>query len=379
MCDLILKCTRNCNFACNYCVERRKDSDTLDFEILIKLVKGVLSTHRNIRFIYHGGEPLLLGQEYFSKILVLQNLCKSSEHHIANLIQTNGSLIDDDWCGFFKKNGFQLGISLDGPKPLHDANRRYSDGKPTFSDVTEKIPRILDSGLDFGGLSVVTENMLKLNAEEIFRFFVDIGINYFAFLPERPKNTSFGNIDEAESFYLLRRKYAEFLCNIYRCWMRENDPTIQIREISNKLHVLLGGQSHLCTEGGSCVGMFFGIDSSGEVAHCDKFFQDPGFQFGNLRDESFPDILKSEVMKKAINLEKKTRRRCKSCTWFSFCGGGCLDEALLFYNSGLEDRTSHCHRKIVWDFMYKDLSRYSLPDACICVGRELDSDGDLHN
>jgi uncharacterized protein len=341
---------------------------TLAFEVYAALIRQALDVYQNIDFIFHGGEPLLLGTDFFSKIVCIQSLGMSDSASIRNLVQTNGSLIDAEWCEFLRENAFHVGISLDGPETLHNANRVFPNGTMTFSAVMKGVCTLIDNDVDrYGFLSVASTAILSCDPSDVFRFFAEhLHVdaieppNYreVSLLAERPAAMTFRNVKAAKTFYETRQRYAEFLCRIYDLWIDADDPRMRVREIGNKIDCLVGGGTRVCAESGNCVGTYFGIDSDGNVAHCDTFFHDPRFAFGNLREEALTDILTSKKLRQAAEYEQELRGHCRSCRWFSVCRGGCLYEAILFANSGLENRQRYCHNRIIYDHICNDLGKY---------------------
>lgn len=352
----IIKCTRRCNLCCTYCGERREKGE-LHIENLIALIKdlGTNFNENNVEFVFHGGEPLLLGREYFSKIIALQELCNLDMSKVRNTIQTNGTLVDDNWCEFFKANNFQVGISLDGPKVVQDLHRRYYNGKSTYETVMVNIKKLEEYKIKLGILSVVSDELLSYEAEKLFRFFVDNSLNNFCLLPLRPKEDSFASVEEAKSFYLKRIDYSRFMCDMFKVWLKENNEKIRIRELVSKLDSLCGGRASVCSESGNCIGRYFGIDTDGNIAHCDKFFNDISFIYGNIKEKTFSELMISEKYRESFDREIEIRDRCKDCPWFSVCKGGCLYEGVLFEKSGLKDRRFYCHLKYIYDFIYEYL------------------------
>lgn len=363
----IFKCTRACNFACRYCNDHQGQSATLDFEVAARILKQATVLYRSIDVIFHGGEPLLLSRDYFSKILAVQKLLGPGRTWFRNMLQTNGSLIGREWCEFFKTNNFHVGVSLDGPERVQNACRKFTDGGATFDSVIRGISTLADHGVEkYGILAVASGEMLSSDPAELFKFFCEhLRVDSVAagdhrevsVMVERPALPTWQIPEGAEGFLRSRKQYVSLLCSLYRYWIESDEPRLRIRELANKLDCLVGGRSRICAEGGCCVGKFFGVDTSGDISHCDSFFHDPRFNFGNIKRTSLEEILRSKRFVDARALEIRLRSRCRPCPWFRLCKGGCLYEALLFHESGLRNRMDYCHSKPIYDFIAKDLSR----------------------
>lgn len=355
--SFIVKCTRSCNFACDYCTNRRNQSSILDFDQLVPFIKGTLSNpnYEQFIFIFHGGEPLLLGIDYYQKILILQELCKTKEQKIKNIIQTNGSLLDDDWITFLKTQSINVGISLDGPSEFQNRYRKYKDGRETFDDVIRGIQRLKNKDMSVGALSVLTDEVLSSNPYDYIKFYQDNGISNLGLLAERPSKKKNIKLNDTNDFIETRNRYASFMMNAYDNWINLDDCNFKIREFSDIMNSIIGGTPKVCIFNGSCVGHFFGIDISGEVAHCDKFFDDKRFCFGSISDNFLSDIVTSDTFLKAQKIEINIRNKCQLCEWFSICKGGCLYEAMTYENYGIKDRIRHCHLRKIFDHIYNNI------------------------
>jgi uncharacterized protein len=357
--SFVIKCTRNCNFACSYCTNHRKNYSLLGLEIIIPLTQSALSVNKDYEttFIFHGGEPFLLGESYFNKILLVQQLAKTNGQVIKNIVQTNGSLLNEQWIDFLKKSSIGVGISMDGPEEIHNKNRLYRDKSHTYADVMNGVQKLIDNKIPFGVLAVVTEAMLQARAKKIFDFFASNGIGKYGLLPERPPKPYFSSKAKAEQFFLNRKRYSQFMCELYDLWLERDDPQIKVRELGSMMDAMIGGKPTLCIDNGPCIGKIFGVNDNGMIAHCDKFFNDKKFNFGKADEVSIEDILHSEVFEKAQDLEVKLRGKCQACDWFNECKGGCLFDAVLFENSGLENRMDICHTRLIYEHIDQHLTR----------------------
>lgn len=173
----------------------------------------------------------------------------------------------------------------------------------------------------------------------------------------RPPRKHFSTAQDAIEFYKYRIRYAKFMCRLYHIWIQSNDTSIEIRELASMLTNLLGGIPSVCVDNGPCVGKQFGIDVSGIIAHCDKFFSDQQFCFGCLPAASVTHVMAMEEFARAKETELTIRSKCSGCDWFRVCKGGFLNDAVLFNNSGLADRREYCHVKIMYDYIWGDLQK----------------------
>jgi uncharacterized protein len=349
--SVIVKCTRKCNFACDYCVDRVAGDSKLGIEDLAGIVSSVLRRPEAGRttFVWHGGEPLTLGRRYFEKVLAVQALAAAEGQHVRNILQTNGSLLDAEWARFLRDNEIGVGVSEDGPPAVHDRNRPLGNGHGTSAAVARGIRSLQDDGAGFGVLCVATPQLMAGDRRELLDFFVAQGVRRVAFLPLRPARAAFADLQERDDHYRLRDEYADFMCELFDIWIARDDPSFDVRELSNILATLVGGESTTCIGSGPCVGRHFGLDATGCVSHCDKFFGDERFVFGSFRETGFDEMLDSPRLDAARRLESDLRQACAACPWAAHCQGGCLFDAALFAASGLQERPRHCHLRRIYD------------------------------
>lgn len=337
---LIIKPTRKCNLRCSYCQDWRSKSNKMSFDVLTKLTAEALSPVNNrIDFIWHGGEPLTLGVNFFTKAIALQEKFQQPHQRIKNSIQTNGTLITKEWCEFFVAYGMEVGVSIDGPKEIHDSNRNYSNGKTSFNDVKRGIDLLKKYEIPFGMLMVLNESTLSLSPTNVYDFFKkELKVNNFSFLAARPDNTADGTL-AIESQYTDTGKYISFMKKMFDVWYEDDDPKIKIRELNSILGAVIGKLPTVCTLAGNCIGQYFLVEMNGDLYHCDKYLGDKDYHVGNILNNSFAEIKTSDSL---INLAKNENleiMNMQSCEFFGICNGGCphdrytMKKYLPSYNS----------------------------------------------
>jgi uncharacterized protein len=314
--SLIVKTSSACNMACRYCDADIYSHKRISFEVLAHLVTKALKTGADVKFVWHGGEPLLLGKEFYRKAVWLQQRCQLPQQRIINSLQTNGTLFDEDWLDFVDQAGFNIGLSLDGPAQLHDKNRVLANGRGSFEKVLRAATLMKEHNREFSVLAVVTDDSIRIGAEEFFRFFVDNGLKKFALLCQQPAM----NVGRGE--YISRQTQSQFLCDIFDLWLAEDDPEICIREFDSILRRLIGGQHTSCLLAGGCIGKHFAIDPDGSVFHCDEFMFDPSYNLGNIRTIDF-EALQSADKIQYLSRANFENIRTLDCPWLSVCNGGC--------------------------------------------------------
>jgi len=288
----------------------------MSFGVLAQLTKKALQSHRDVSFIWHGGEPLLLGKEFYRKAVWLQNRYRSSDQRVTNTVQTNGTLLDEEWLDLFDAGGFAIGLSVDGPGLLHDRNRILQGQQGTFDRVMHAVSLMRKRSRGFGVLAVVSDDTIRLGAREFFRFFVDNGLKNFALLCQRPA------LNVGQTDYIPRSQHSGFVREIFDLWLAEDDPEICIRDFDSIVRALLGGRHSTCLLAGGCIGAYFAVDMVGDIYHCDEFMFDPEYRLGNITVDDLGQPALS------VNIQALSRRNAEEiarldCPWLPICNGGC--------------------------------------------------------
>lgn len=356
---LIVKATRLCNLRCTYCHDWRSRAERMSFETLALLTKhSVMSEGRpNVEFIWHGGEPLLLGIDFYAKAIFLQEHFRAPGQGLANSLQTNGTLVTAEWCKFFRDSGFNIGVSIDGPRHLHDVNRRSASGRGTFDDTLRALELLNRHDVPYGALMVLNRRALAIGPEALFDFFADdLGIKSWDYLPVRPTNEIALGIGDAD--YVTPDEFSDFMIRTFDKWYGHHDSALDIRELTALLKSVLGGTPTVCTLAGDCIGEYFHVESNGDVYHCDKFLGDVEYLVGNFRTESFSEIRRSEAIRKLVEGEQRELSDLSSCSWYSICHGGCPHDRyvarryLSDYSGsccGLAPLIRHIHQRVEQD------------------------------
>jgi uncharacterized protein len=325
--NLIIKSTRRCNLRCSYCHDWRSKGTVISFEVLANLIAKALQPgkYRLVNFIWHGGEPLLLGLDFFRKALSIQQAFLRDNQYVTNSIQTNGTLLTAEWCEFFKRNKFNVGISVDGPEELHNLNRSYASGLGSYPDVVRSIRLLEQFALPFGVLLVLNDNTRKLSAPQIFDFVVrDLKVKCFSFLPAVPDNMPDVPTGERPATdYFPMADYEDFMIALFDHWYALDDPDIRVRELDGIVRSILRGNPQVCTLAGHCLGGNYHIEAGGDVYHCDKYLGDSNYHLGNILVDDFVQILQSEKFLALSAHEDASLEKLAACEFFDICNGGC--------------------------------------------------------
>ncbi|MGH7263943.1 MAG: radical SAM protein [Candidatus Rokuibacteriota bacterium] len=329
---LIVKGTRLCNLRCSYCHDwRAGPNQTMRFEVLARMTATALRdpTHASVHFIWHGGETTVLPISFYEKALLVQSQFRREGQRVVNSIQTNATRLTPEWTSFFKRYGFAVGVSIDGPPDIHDRERTYVDGRPSWADTMRGIRLLEAQGISFSVLMVVDEAALDLGAQRLFEFFIDSGIKRFGLLSARPTNQPDAPPNTATEHYVSPPRMSRFLMDMYACWERHGDPEVEIRELDHIRKRLHNSPEMPCTLTGGCIGTFFLIEPNGEIAHCDLFLGDPRYTLGNVMASSFAEIRQSARMRTLVSQNEEVLARLRRCPEFGVCNGWCPHDRYL--------------------------------------------------
>lgn len=322
--SLIMKATSNCTLACSYCQymsDRTGDNSNLVMsrEILHKSISQLMSlASKNVTFIWHGGEPLLAGKDFFEEAICVQRQYQKGNEKIVNNIQTNATLLNQEWVEFLQRNNFNISVSLDGPNEIHNMHRLYPSGNKSFTSVMQGIRLLIDKNLKFGLLAVLTKDSIK-EASQIYNFFVTNGVKSFDFLPCIEVNKYTGEMIGSS---ITSSEFADFMIQVFDLWIEDDNPDIRIRYLDNILTGLLGGKPTLCKFAGTCSN-FLTIDCNGDIYPCDNFVGYGELKFGNILDDNLHNILESGKYKDFSANTKTIKPECLNCEWYQICHGGC--------------------------------------------------------
>lgn len=365
--NLVLKVTHNCNLRCSYCGQYKDNSEAMSFRVVANLTSKILDGPNvsAVNFIWHGGEPLLAGLDFYKKAVLLQEKCNRRGIKIYNSLQTNGSLVNEVWIDFLKETGFNVGISLDGPKQIHEKQRPLANGLSSYNSVMKTLRMLQENEIPYGVLSVVTENTLKIGPTRMFNFMLKNGINTFSFLQERPNY-----ISEQETGFVSPKinlsMFNSFLQEVFDLWYKQNDPSIRIRDFTCILKMLFGGKSTICSYSGDCLGNDLCIDVNGDVYPCDRYIGDEKHKMGNIIFDDFEKIKTSPKLRHLIDINQERLTEHKHCKWFSICKGGCPFYAFLNdqtissneKNCAMAQLISHIYDKVHKEIMKSKIEKY---------------------
>lgn len=316
-----------CNLHCSYCYyiekqeqqgvrEQRCMSDDI-LEVYIR--QHIESTREQVVFFsWHGGEPLLAGIDFYRKALALQRKYCPSGKKIVNGIQTNGTLLDEQWCDFLAKAGFIVGISLDGPEHLHNAFRQAKDGGDTFKKVMQGFDLLVLHGIDPEILCVVNAVNVK-NPLEVYRYFRHLGVPFITFIPLVEPVNSPRCVSERS---VKGEVFGHFLCAIFDEWLEKDIGRVKVQIFEEALRTAFHQEHTLCIFKSEC-GRVPVIEQNGDFYSCDHFVK-PQYRLGNIQDTPLVKLLESETQKAFGRVKKdKLPQYCSNCEVLDMCHGEC--------------------------------------------------------
>jgi uncharacterized protein len=323
-----------CNLDCHYCYYRQKERLTpgtesfqMRSDLLEEYIVQEIETTPGpvINFFWHGGEPTLLGLEYFRKIVDLQRKHRPQDRRITNGIQTNAVLLNEEWCRFFAAEGFAVGVSVDGPQALHDSYRLTKDQKPTFRQVMQGYRLLRQHKIPVDILCVVHAKNAQ-HPLEVYRFFKEIRAQYISFIPLVEPQSS------GESCVSPRTvppdSFGIFLCTIFDEWVRQDIGRIIIQIFEEAARPAYGQDHSLCIFRSTC-GNVPVIEHNGDFYSCDHFVT-PEHRLGNIRETPLAALLESPVQR-AFGQAKldSLPRYCRECEVRTLCNGGCPKDRII--------------------------------------------------
>jgi len=345
-----------CNLDCKYCfyLEKEKlyptnanlDAFKMPFDVLENYIQQYLEQQdiAEINFAWQGGEPTLLGIDFFKKVVEFQQKYARPHQKINNAFQTNGILIDADWAKFFHEHQFLVGLSLDGPRELHDLYRTTRGGKPSFDLAMRGLNLLKEHKAEFNTLTVVHRE-LAYKPLEVYHFLKEIGSGYMQFIPlvERIGNANAGGsgaggIDaplanpptlkvltpyaEVTPWSVEPLQYGTFLCAIFDEWVRNDVGRYFVQMFDVQLGIELGYPASLCVFAETC-GKGLALEHNGDLYACDHFVY-PHFKLGNLMNQTITEMVNSpQQIQFGIDKHASLPRQCQRCEVGRHCNGEC--------------------------------------------------------
>ncbi|MBQ9193918.1 MAG: anaerobic sulfatase maturase [Bacteroidales bacterium] len=332
-----------CNLDCHYCYYLDKaeiyggKEPRMSEEMLETVIREYIAANDvpEVTFNWHGGEPLVLGLDFYRKALDLEKKY-AGDKNVHNTIQTNGTLLTAEWASFFRENGFLVGLSLDGPQDIHDRFRKDKGGAPTFNRVMQGLRLLQDAGVDFNTMSTVNRAS-EGRGLEVYRFLKSTGSRYMQFMPvvehvkyppgSRKKVRPFIVDPAAEGAALSpwsvsSRAFGQFMCDIFDEWVRGDVGNIFVGLFDATLANLCGVMPGTCAYDRTCGGNSV-IEHNGDLYPCDHFVYSQ-YRLGNIREQSIRSMMESpRQVRFGIDKRNGLPGKCLRCRYLPLCNGEC--------------------------------------------------------
>lgn len=316
-----------CNLKCDYCYYNSTDQKfssnmIMSDEVLETFISQFLElSGDDATFVWHGGEPLLAGIDFYNKVIELENRYKRKNQIVKNNIQTNGTMINKTWAAFFREYDFHVGMSLDGIQCCHDKFRKNQQGDGNFMRIVAAIELLREYNIEPGILQTATKFSLQY-IKDNFNYFVDTlklkkwGVNIYndsGNTNPLMKGQSLSN----EDYFLLYK-------TLFELWLERDDPSIEIREIDTFVSGILGKYSGICQNSGIC-SSFIALDPDGSITPtCESYYFSIDYKkTSNILNNKLLDILNSNQRLEYSKIINYISAECKKCKWHSGCFNGC--------------------------------------------------------
>lgn len=352
-----------CNIDCSYCYYLEKEKlypsekkFRMADEVLETYVRDLIASEvrvgvRDVLFAWQGGEPTMLGLPYFEKIVALQRQYCPPGIKISNSLQTNGMLVDEAWAAFFARESFLIGISIDGPREIHDRYRRDRAGRATFSAVMKGLEALQREKVEYNILCTVH----RANAgkgKEIYKFLRALGTQHLQFIPIVERRGTSGDlagapqVDDDPSNLVTEwsvhpRAYGKFLCDVFDIWVRQDFGKIFVQFFENQVGIWMGRPASLCVFAETC-GNAMALEHNGDLYTCDHYVY-PEYRLGNIMETPLSEMAWSDAAEKFGNDKRDSlTAQCQRCQYRFACNGGCPKHRILRSKDGEPGHNYFC-------------------------------------
>lgn len=385
----------HCNLACNYCYYLEKGNlykenpkHVMNDELLEKFVEEYINsqTTPSVLFTWHGGETFMRPLSFYKKAVELQHKYARGRQ-IDNCIQTNGTLITEEWCKFLHDNNWLVGVSIDGPQEFHDEYRKNKQGMPSFHKVMQGIRMLNKYEVEWNAMAVIND----FNADyplEFYHFFKELGCKFIQFAPivERITKHDDGRtlssaLDKGvlADFSVTPEQWGNFLCTVFDEWVRNDVGEIFIQLFDSTLANWIGEQPGVCTMAKEC-GHAGVMEFNGDVYSCDHYVF-PEYKLGNIYSQTLVEMMYSERQQEFGRAKKSSlTEQCRRCKYLFACNGECPKNRFVKSVDGEEGQNYLCagyyqffkHAAPYMDFMKEQLLKQQAPAKVMDWIREKD-------
>ena len=372
----------DCNLDCKYCFYKDRAPEVgqgrqrMSNEVLERLVKDYMRLRFPVAgFAWQGGEPTLMGLDFYKKVVELQKKYGHPGQEVSNAIQTNAILLNDKWYRFLHDNKFLVGISIDGPKELNDYYRVDHSGLGTFDKIIRAIEDCKKYKVEFNTLTLLNNKNVE-HPEALFDFFTENGVRYLQFIPCVERNQATSKIAD---FSITPQQYGEFLCRIFDRWVdyglpcsgrlsprwdrvaagRPDEQNLSIRDFDSILSYCVTGKHTICTFDKQC-SQYIVIEHNGDAFCCD-FFVEPKWRLGNIFETPIEKLAASSKKRAFARAKQNLPNKCLVCRHLAVCRGGCMKDRAALDPQDAPQRHDNWSQESYFCEAYKRFFDYTMP------------------
>ena len=323
---LVKPASADCNLRCRYCfyldrcelypeTQRHRMSDA----VLERMLSTYLATDQPQYSIgWQGGEPTLMGLEFFEKVTDLQKRYGRPGISVANGLQTNTTLINDAWAKHLARYNFLLGVSIDGPPEVHDKYRTFVNGRGAHADVMRGLECLKRNRVEYNVLTLVSQSNVKRPVETYHYLRDELGVKFHQYI----ECVEFESDGSLQPFAVTGKEWGDFLCAVYDEWIRCGDTRqVSIRLFDSILTLMVDGYANVCAMGQSCQS-YLVVEHNGDVYPCD-FYVRPDLKLGNIMEDSWEALLGSPAYASFGSRKSQWNEKCAECKYLQYCAGCC--------------------------------------------------------
>ena len=342
----------DCNVDCRYCfykcraAEIGRGRQRMSEEVLEKLVKDYMQLRFPLAgFAWQGGEPTLMGLDFYKRAVDLQKKYGFAGQEVGNSLQTNAILLDEKWCRFLHQSRFLVGVSIDGPKEMHDHYRLDHSGAGTFERVMRAIENCKGHKVEFNTLTLLNDVNVK-HPDEVFDFLVGLGVKFLQFIPCVELDAATGRVTD---FSITPGQYAEFQCRLFDRWVGYGPGNLSIRDFDSILSYYAAGRQTICTFDKQC-SQYIVIEHAGDAYPCD-FFVQPKWRLGSILQTPIEKLAAGALKRKFARNKKNLCNKCLVCRHLAICRGGCMKDRVPFDSDNFGRESYYCEAyKLFFDY-----------------------------
>lgn len=321
---LIKPTSADCNLRCGYCFYLGKRAlypdrpvHRMSEEVMRKMVGSFLATDQaQYVFGWQGGEPTLMGLDFFKKVTACQRELGRSGAQVSNGLQTNATLIDDAWADHLARFHFLVGVSMDGPPAVHNLYRTAIDGRGSHESVMRGVAALRRNGAEYNVLTLVSQANVR-RAGEIYRYLCGLGACYHQYI----ECVEFDAGGALMPFAIRGEAWGDFLCGIYDEWYPTDTRKVSVRLFDSVLAMMVDGVANCCSLGRDCR-QYLVVEHNGDVYPCD-FFVEPDLKLGNVMEQSWEEMLDSPAYAAFGRRKAQWNELCAACPYLTYCAGCC--------------------------------------------------------